>query len=172
MSCICEQTASACLRPALPETNTHRQTTTHSLSTLSDALNAKVWFRQSATCRSRAELSSDWQSGGSRRLLTGFQTKGSVSLLAWHAGSSHVEKKSWRWSTRANLEALPVLRDFNLIHEISMRGCQRDVRIFIRSLSLIHTNKLCITVIRALAHWEDTFYTGLHKLTANFIWQI
>lgn len=97
----------------------------------------------SAACRSSCdagvELSSDWQSGESRRLLTGLQTKGSVSLLAWHAGGLHVAKKSWRWSTRANLEALPVLGDFNLIHEISMRGCQRDGRILICTLSLSST---------------------------------
>ncbi len=97
----------------------------------------------SAACRSSCdagvELSSDWQSEASRRLLTGLQTKGSVSLLAWHAGGLHVAKKSWRWSTRANLEALPVLGDFNLIHEISMRGWQRDGRIFICALSLSST---------------------------------
>ncbi len=122
-----------------------------------------------SSCDAGVELSSDWQSGESRRLLTGLQTKGSVSLLAWHAGGLHVAKKSWRWSTRANLEALPVLGDFNLIHE---RLSKRWKNIHLRSLSLIHTNKLCITEIRALAHWEDTFYTGLHKLTAHFIWQI
>jgi len=49
-------TWTACLRPSLPVTNTHRQTTTHSLSTLSDALTVRVWFQQSAACQRKAEL--------------------------------------------------------------------------------------------------------------------